>query len=751
MSINTQIDLTQYSTIPLNGKQPIDKDWQRFCQEKCIASTGDDRRGDNIGIATGPASGLLVLDIDDMDLFEATRNEKGWDLPQTRTVRTGGGGLHYYYRYPNNGNTYGNRASKSGGFDIRGMGGVVAAPGSIHPDTQRPYLVEDDRTEVDAPDWLLELAAKKKTHQDQNQGKDDEVIEVDLNTLNLIPSIKDLIVNGTTTGERSEAIMKVLTSLVSINLSDRQIMAIFEEHQIGEKYREKGDLRQGWLKPQIQKAREYVSPKGIGSKEIFKALNDSEVGDARLYVDLHRGKFCHDHSIGQWYKWNGSYWELDMTHEFMPALDKVTDLYAQEAERQNWRRFGAADRADKAEEKKASRNFQDLMTRKQRLQKLIRRKNVLTLAASGGPESLGITGEEWDKDPWLLGCSNGVINLKSGDFRPSKYTDYIKTISPTSWKGLDAPAPVFEKFLMDIFQGDSDLIGYMQRLLGYALMGRSTEHVLPILWGQGRNGKGTLLETLRHVLGPIASPIPAETLLNQKNGQSGASHTADLMLLRGKRMVWASETDEGRSFGIAKVKWLVGGDTITARPPYGKHFIDFTPSHTMFLLTNSKPHASADDYAFWKRVHLIPFVLSFVSNPSNKNERKADTDLPEKLKKETSGILAWLVRGCLNWQEKGGLCPPDVVTEATKEYREGEDIIGRFTSDCCELTPEVKVKSADLYHSYRDWCKDNGHMPLSSTKFGKRMGERFEKKKSNGIHYIGIRLCTAFDPCHDDF
>ena len=147
----------------------------------------------------------------------------------------------------------------------------------------------------------------------------------------------------------------------------------------------------------------------------------------------------------------------------------------------------------------------------------------------------------------LLGCSNGVIDLTSGEHRPGRPTDYIKTFAPTPWLGLDAPAPLWAQFLAEIFAGDQELISYIQRLLGYGITGKTTEHILPIFYGpHGRNGKGTLLETVGRVLGEIAGPIEAEMLLLQTHPRQGGAPTSDIMALRGRRLVWASETGEGR-------------------------------------------------------------------------------------------------------------------------------------------------------------------------------------------------------------
>ena len=212
------------------------------------------------------------------------------------------------------------------------------------------------------------------------------------------------------------------------------------------------------------------------------------------------------------------------------------------------------------------------------------------------------------------------------------------------------------------------------------------------------------------------------------------------MSLKGLRIAFASETEEGRKLNLGKVKWLVGGDTLVGRPMYGKNQIRFEPTHTLLLQTNNKPHASSDDYAFWQRVILIPFTLSFVDKPVDENEQDVDKELLDKLKKEAEAILAWLVRGCLEYQLKG-LKPPSEVFEATQEYRDDEDILGHFIDECCEIDDAVEITASGLYKAYTEWCDKNGHHSLNQTNFGRKMGIRFKKdKKSRPVKYLGV--CT---------
>ncbi|HQN18497.1 MAG TPA: phage/plasmid primase, P4 family, partial [Syntrophobacteraceae bacterium] len=394
----------------------------------------------------------------------------------------------------------------------------------------------------------------------------------------------------------------------------------------------------------------------ISDSDLWRAVNSGEDGDAFLFTQVHRDKLVFDHAAGTWYEWQGHYWAEDNVVEHMAAVDAVIDAYGEAAQREAWKRLAASKRNDRKAEEAAEQRENAYLRRVGELQRLHRKRNVLTLAAAGR-RSLGITGDEWDQNPWLMACPNGTVDLQTGKIRPGRQDDFLKTVCPTAWRDLDAKAPAWIAFLTEIMDGDQELVGYLQRLLGYAITGLSTEHVFPILWGAGRNGKGTLLQALADVLGPLAGPCKSEMLLEQGRTRSSAAPDSDLMALRGKRVVWASETDEGRKLNAGRVKWLVGGDTLVGRAPFAKREITFKPTHTLLLLTNHKPKADPTDYALWQRVHLIPFALSFVDEPHQANERKRDPYLIERLRAESSGILAWLVRGCLAWQREG-LRPP---------------------------------------------------------------------------------------------
>jgi len=476
------------------------------------------------------------------------------------------------------------------------------------------------------------------------------------------------------------------------------------------------------------------------TNDILKALKNNEDGDAWLLVNLQRNKFCFDHSLGKWFRWCGHYWEEDTIDHVYSALDEVVDEYSKEYDRQSWIRKKAAVQQNKDEERKASELQKELLKRIYDLQGVRRKKDILFLAARG-ENSLGISGDEWDRNPFLLGCKNGVINLETGEFSNGRPEDYIRTIAPTEWKGIDEPAPTWEKFLKDIFEDNPELLPYNQRFLGYAISGSVRDHVIVVFWGaKGRNGKGTLFETVKHVLGPIAEPINVEMLTGDYKNRSSAAPSPDIMSLRGKRLVWASEAEEGHQFAVGKIKLLTGADTLTGRPPFGKNNITFSPTHKIVLLTNNRPKLTSLDSAFLERLHLIPLNLFFTDNPIEDFHRKRDPILPEKLKVEASGILAWLVRGFLEWNEKG-LKPPKIVLETTAQYKKEEDTIGQFLSDCTRNDPEGNVRAQILYNNYRLWCEECGYKYVSITKFGERMTELYNKRSDGRTNiYDGLSL-----------
>jgi len=484
---------------------------------------------------------------------------------------------------------------------------------------------------------------------------------------------------------------------------------------------------------------------GITTDFVLKCLDANEMGDGVLFAMLHDGCFVANKSSDTWLKWSGHHWRIDFKGECKDAVEAVAAAYvkagAELVRKIDW----ALKKNDRGSAEALQLKQKQLYRRVSRLRSEKGRVNCLKFTANNPQNALRIVGDEIDRMPWLLACANGVINLKTGDLEAGRPEDYLLKACPTEWKGVEESCELWERILTEIFGGDQELIDYLQRLFGYGVTGLTREAILPIFHGIGRNGKTLITETIAHVLGPdLARPINGEMLLAQGHARNPGAPSPDIMSLRGARIVFASETDQNRAFSLARVKLLSGGDTLVGRSPHDKFEITFRPSHLLILSTNHVPHAASNDFAFFERVHLVPFKLSFVDRePQNANERRADPQLGDKLKAEASGILAWLVRGCIQWQEMG-LCPPEEVRAATRTFQRNEDLLADFIEESCFVNNDSStcVPAAELYDAYSEWHRENvGKNPVKVQKFGRLMKDKgFEKKKSGKLYYLGLRL-----------
>lgn len=424
---------------------------------------------------------------------------------------------------------------------------------------------------------------------------------------------------------------------------------------------------------------------------------------------------------------------------------EINDILSQEAS-------GACVDIDARPKKKAEMNpdarrlinlRKDLRDRAEDLRGIHRRSHCLEMAHTC-ENPLAIDGEEIDTKPYLLPCANGVLDLKTGDMRPGRPDDMLLKACPVAWEGIDAPCPTWEQTVQEIMSENETLCNFVQRFFGFALIGEVSQSVFVILTGQGRNGKSMLVNTIFDILGPLARAIRPEMLLDQGRVSNSAGPSADIMALKGARFVFGSETDEGCRISSSRVKWLTGNDVLSARSPNDKYEINFRPTHTLFLLTNHVPNTPPDDFAFWERVLIIPFNLSFVNRePRADNERRADRDLPAKLREELPGILAWMVRGCLQYQ-LDGLRPPAVVLSATAEKRRSDDILADFVDDCLVVGDGNSASASDLYSLFEEWWIRNiSKNPIKQKKFGMMMMKRYSRDRSGSggtyaYHGIGI-------------
>ena len=352
------------------------------------------------------------------------------------------------------------------------------------------------------------------------------------------------------------------------------------------------------------------------------------------------------------------------------------------------------------------------------------------------------TTDEWDADPWLLNTQGGVLDLKTGRMRPHERTDRMTKIT-TATPGGDCQT--WRQFIDEVTGGDKELEFYLQRMVGYALTGSTQEHALFFLYGTGANGKSVFVNTLATILGDYATNAPMDTFMETRTDR----HPTDMAGLRGARFVAAIETEQGKRWAESKLKNLTGGDKISARF-MRQDFFEFFPQFKLFVAGNHKPAIRNIDEAMKRRLHLIPFTITVPPERRDKN-------LQQKLLAERDGILAWAVQGCLDWQRHGRLKPPQRVVDATEEYFEAEDALGRWLDERCVRETCAKSLTAELFNDWKQWAEAAGEFVGAQRRFSDQLITRGLEKWRNGMGvrgFQGIGLkhpsIPAYTPYIDD-
>ena len=360
------------------------------------------------------------------------------------------------------------------------------------------------------------------------------------------------------------------------------------------------------------------------------------------------------------------------------------------------------------------------------------RAAVVSLA--GEDRRLAATIDQWDADPWLLNTPEGVIDLRSGELRPHAATDYMTKITNVA-PDPSCPIPLWLKFLDRVTDRNKGLQAYLARMCGYSLTGVTTEHAMFFLHGDGANGKSVLMNTIIHIVGDYHRTAPIETFTATNNEQ----HPTELAMLRGARMVTATETEDGRRWAENRIKTLTGGDRIAARF-MRQDFFEYSPQFKLVISGNHKPGLRSVDEAIRRRVNLLPFTVTIP-------EAERDKELTNKLRAEAPGILAWMIAGCLEWQQIG-LAPPEVVIEATKAYLEDEDTIKQWVDDVCIVGEDQWASTADLFASWQEWAERHGEYVIPSRRFVQHLValgfERHRPNQARGFRGLGLVSYTAY-------
>lgn len=717
----------------------------------------------NIGIVTGPVGCVVAVDTDSLE-------GNAWveaNLPATPMMTETAKGRHRFYRHP--GTPVPNKVRIRDGVDIRGDGGYVVAPGSVHVSGHVYREVQPWPDSIDAlptfdPAWLGMAAPSLATNDDvpipahlgssqvtsadraarlkraqaylsavppaiEGQGGDLHTYQVCCRVVRgfgldasdarqLLEPWNARCVPPWSAAELDAKIASALRygrELIGAKVVDRPLSSLRLGRSEGPPslapVASEADAR-GSLSANdrdahfAEKQSEAVS--AVGRPMAADTFPLTDTGNAEALAAWYGDRLRYDHAQRRCLVWEG--------HRFRPDADAALDRIAKDVIRR--RQAEALASADESR-RTAALKWSLLSEARQR------REAMIALAQSERP--IADAGASWDADQWLLGVPNGVVDLRTGTLRDGQPSDRITLQAGVPYQ-LEASCRLWLATITDILNGDEQLVAYLQRALGYSLTGHTAEHVLWMAHGAGSNGKSTLLGTVAYVMGDYSHVMPFSTVLAQPTN----APTNDLAALAGRRFVQASEARDGAKLDEARIKMLTGGDTVTARFLH-QEFFTFQPTLKLWLSVNHRPIVRDDSYSFWRRMRLLPFTRTFAVNPT----------LADDLKAEGPGILAWLVRGALLWQAEG-LNTPDAVTAATTAYKDDSDVLSEFLTDACDLDAEASIGAAEFYRGYLAWAERQGYAErerMTRQLFGRKAAERFPKVKTRTVWtYSGVAL-----------
>lgn len=354
--------------------------------------------------------------------------------------------------------------------------------------------------------------------------------------------------------------------------------------------------------------------------------------------------------------------------------------------------------------------------------------NALLFLAQSDP-AIVVPAAQWDSDPLMLNTPAGIVDLRTGKLHERNRGQYLTQISRVS-PDTQQPTENWLRFISQVFADDIDTIEFVQRMCGYCLSGDRREQKLFFAHGQGSNGKSTLLDILMWMMGTYALKLPTTALMASRNER----HPTELAQLHGKRLAVSNELEEGSFWAEARIKELTGDETLTARFMRQDNFT-FTMSHKHLIAGNHKPRLKGGDPAMARRMVLLPFLQKFEGAAK-------DAKLPEKLKAEAPGIMAWAIEGARKWYADG-LAIPGKVEDASRDYMAEHDDIAMWIEECCKIDAGTHARSSDLYASFRRWKQSRGEHEPSQTVWGEKMTlvSGLRKVKMSGIMTLkGIDL-----------
>ena len=493
----------------------------------------------------------------------------------------------------------------------------------------------------------------------------------------------------------------------------------------------------------------YISPEEYGKQSLIPD-DFSDVGEARTFVDCFSDEVAFTIAT-DYLRYNGTYWE-ESEHAVTLAMIEHTDIQLAEAEKlveasllkleslgvprdlainggKKFRDGLVGKRADAYKEYQYYAAFKAFVMKYRHIRNMTNALNAAKPLVLHTPEAL-------DSDPMLLNTPGGTYYLPEGlnGWKPTDPADLLTKV--TAVVPSDEGEDLWNDALQLFFCGDQSLIDYVQMICGLCIVGKVYMEAMIIAYGDGRNGKSTFWNVIYKVLGSYSGNISADALtVNCKRNVK-----PEMAELKGKRMIIAAELQEGMRLNTSVVKQLCSTDPIFAEKKFKAPF-NFEPSHTLVLYTNHLPKVGASDDGTWRRLIVIPFHAKIQSSKDIKNYTQHLVD------QAGGAVLSWLIEGArkviaANYQ----INRPQCVLDAIGSYREGNDWLGNFINECCEIDKSYQAKSGDLYNRYREFCNENGEYTRSTSDFYAALEQAgYRKKKTNHGNFImGLSIISDF-------
>lgn len=662
-----------------------------------------------LGLVTGAVNGVDVIDFDQLS---APWPPEGRELPADVVVRTPRGGLHYYIKaIPGARNT---ASALAPGVDTRAEGGYVLIPPS-HTDKGSYAYVSGSLADIArlrdwtgaAPDWLAEaLAGPAEGDTPDDAGEE----EVPLRPRPRAANAPDRLVEG----QRNEGLFRMACRLRRAGLDQAELLAAVHA---ANRRRCQPPLPPEEVDALCRSAARYPAHE-VPSAAAAKDYPLTDAGNAELTAALVGSIVRFDHSEGRWYIYAGGHWRADGKSRITRAPLRTAQARLEAALADPGLDDGAVE-----------------AVRKWVRASCMAGKVRACLELMEGLPALATVAGDWDSSPRRVAALNGIVDLADGSLSPPRPELLIRSRLNAAWDPA-APAPRWRGFIRDITRGDEQLALFLQRAVGYTLLGQPSEQVFFFLHGLGANGKSVFLTTLRHVFGDYGCALTASCL----EATQSSTVPNELASLAGKRLVVGTEASELGTFDAAKLKALTGGEPVKARFLYREWF-EFSPQFVLWLAGNKRPRVNDRSEGFWRRVLCVPFERFFAPE-------ERDPTLVATLAAEADGILAWAWAGAQDFRERG-LAPPDGVLAANEEYREDNDPLAPFLAACCVLGPGHAASSAELFAAYTAWAAAENvpeRRRYSSRALGRHLAARFLRSRDRtGARYAGVALRAAAD------